>query len=118
MAAFAQLQIPTILTYKDQLGLSDAQVKLIRDAVEDFRQQAVTLSGKIKTTEAALEKDLAAHAELPVVKQKLQAYYDARCALHYADLAMGRKLEGVLSAEQLKQWRALQLKARSQPKTP
>ena len=110
------VSIPTILTYRQELGLSDKQVEAIKKDVEQFRQQALSLSERIKQTQTQLENELGARAELPVVKQRLQAYYDARCALHFADLAMGRKLEGVLSPEQLKQWRALQRQAHSQPK--
>lgn len=112
------IQIPTILTFRKELALSDQQVESIQKLVQEFQQQAIALHGKIQAAETHLNADLAAHAELPKVKQSLQACYDARFALEYANLAMGRKLEATLSAEQLKNWRILQARARSQTQAP
>lgn len=104
--------VPTLVTYRKELGLTDAQVASIQKMVDEFRQQAGTLTKSVKTAEAQVNADLAARAELPTLKTHLQAYYDARCQLHFADLASGRRLEQLLTKEQLERWRALQAEAR------
>lgn len=109
--------VPTIVTYRKELELTDAQVAGIQKAVEEFRQQAVALNGKVQAALAQVNADLTKQAELPVLKAHLKAYYDARFELHYADLASGRRLEGLLTKTQMERWRALQAQARKGSKS-
>lgn len=92
----------------------------IEKIVEEFRQQAGALKTQVEAAQAQLSADLAAHADLPQLKERLKAYYDTRFQLHYADLATGRRLEQLLSKAQLESWRRLQAQARksSQPQRP
>jgi hypothetical protein len=103
--------VSTLVTYRKELGLTDQQVAGIQKAVEEFRQRAVTLNGKVQSALVLVNADLAGHADLPTHKAHLKAYYDARFELHYADLASGRRLEGLLTKEQMDRWRAMQAEA-------
>ena len=118
VSAGADPPVPSIVTYRKEIGLTDPQVVSIQKAVEDFRKQAQGLNAKLEATLAQVNADLTAHADLPVVKAHLKAWYEARFELHYADLASGRRLESLLTKEQLERWRALQAEARKKNSKP
>lgn len=114
----AEPSTTSIVTYKKELGLTDAQVKSIQQVMDDYRKQAGPLDANVRSAEAQANADLTSHADLPAIKAHLKAYYDARFELHYADLASGRRLESLLTKEQLERWRTLQAEARKKNSKP
>ncbi len=106
-------KIKTLVDYKAELGLSDAQITEIGEALKSF-QVTITEQRKLLTQyEGEYSKLLADHAPLEQIKQKLRQVTDTNFNLRYADVLTSRKVEGILSAEQMSKWRAMQAKVRA-----
>lgn len=106
-------KVKTLVDYKAELGLTDAQINEIGEALKSF-QVTITEQRKLLTQyEGEYSKLLAEHAPLEQVKQKLRQVTDTNFNLRYADVLTSRKVEGILSADQMSKWRAMQAKVRS-----
>lgn len=109
-------KIKTLVDYKAELGLTDAQITEIGEALKSF-QTTITEQRKLLTQyETEYSKLLSDHAPLEQIKQKLRQVTDTNFNLRYADVLTSRKVEGILSADQMSKWRAMQAKVRSAPK--
>jgi septal ring factor EnvC (AmiA/AmiB activator) len=109
-------KVKTLVDYKAELSLSDTQIKEIGDALKNF-QTTITEQRKLLTQfEGEYSKLVSDHAPLEQVKQKLRQLTDVNFNLRYADVLTSRKVEGILSTDQLTRWREIQTKVRSAPK--
>ncbi len=107
-------KLKTIVDYKTELGLSDEQVNGISTTLKDFQTRVVELKKQLKESEEGFAKMLAEQAPLAQVKQQLRSSADLRFQLRYLDVVTARRVEGILSQEQLKKWRDIQAKVRGQ----
>lgn len=105
--------VKTLVDYKDELGLTDEQINGVAEALKNFQETIKTQKSLMVTYEQDYRKLLKDHAPLPEIKQKLRQIADVRFNLRYADVVTSRKVEGLMTAEQLKKWRAIQAKVRS-----
>lgn len=109
-------KVKTLVDYKAELSLTDTQIKEIGDALKNF-QTTITEQRKLLTQfEGEYSKLVSDHAPLEQVKQKLRQLTDVNFNLRYADVLTSRKVEGILSTDQLTRWREIQTKVRSAPK--
>lgn len=112
-----QKKIKTIVDYRDELGLTDEQVNGVAEALKSFQETVNTQRKLLIQYEKEYRELLAAHAPLPEIKQKLRQVADTRFNLRYADVVTSRKVEQVMSEEQLKKWREIQAKVRAARKS-
>ena len=109
-------KVKTLVDYKAELSLTDTQIKEIGDALKNF-QTTITEQRKLLTQfEGEYSKLVSDHAPLEQVKQKLRQLTDVNFNLRYAVVLPSRKVEGILSTDQLTRWREIQTKVRSAPK--
>ena len=105
--------VKTIWDYKTQLGLSSTQVNDMKAALRDFQKQLITLRASLQVSELNLQDLLQKHADLDTVKTQLQKSADIQVDMRIADVETARKIEGVLTPDQLTKWRAIQKAAKS-----
>lgn len=105
-------KIKTLVDYKPELGLSDEQVQGITTALKDFQARVVELRKQIKESEAGFKKLLGEQAPLAKLKEQLKTTSDLQFQLRYLDVVTARRVEGILSAEQLEKWRKIQADVR------
>ena len=106
-------KIKTMVDYKDELGLSDEQVKAVTDALTGFQTTVKTQRDALKTQEAEFKNLLKSQAPLPDIKAKLRQIADTRFNLRYADVLTSRRVSDTLTADQMKKWREIQAEVRA-----
>ncbi len=104
--------VKTIFSYKKDLAMTDQQEKDIKDLLTALQKDMIEKRAKLNVIEIELRQMLADRAELKQVKAKLDESAALQAAMRYADVETSRKIEGVMTAEQLKKWREIQAKER------
>lgn len=108
------VKVKTIVDYAEILGLTDTQVHDIGQTLEAFRATTLEQRHLAKLYQDEYAKLVDAHAPLDEIKAKLRQWTEASFVLKFADVETSRRLEGVLTAEQLASWREIQSKARAE----
>jgi Spy/CpxP family protein refolding chaperone len=103
----------TIADYKKELGITDKQLQDIVAVLNGFKSTVDTEQKQLLADEQDFQKLIASHADLATIKAKLQQIADLRVKVRLVDVETSRKIEGVLTPEQLNKWRAIQAKARA-----
>jgi hypothetical protein len=109
-------KVRTLVDYKAELSLTDVQIKEIGEALKAFQTTMVEQRKLLTQYEGEYSKLVSERAPLDQVKQKLRQVTDVNFNLRYADVLTSRKVEGILSADQLTRWREIQAKVRKAPK--
>lgn len=112
----AKKTVKTMLDYKDELGMTDDQVKEVSDALKSFQVTITEQRTALQTEEKEFKELLAANAPLSDIKAKLRQISDTRFNLRYADVLTSRRVSDALKPEQMKKWREIQAKVRAQAK--
>ena len=106
-------KVKTMIDYKDELGLSEEQIKELTTALTLY---ANTLKEK-RTALQAQEKEyqvlLKDEAPLADIKKKLVEIMQTRFVLRYADVLTTRRVTKALTEEQMTKWKQIQSKARA-----
>jgi len=103
----------TIFDYKAELGLSDDQEKQIRSILAGLNREVRLNRAKLTILEIEIEDQIQQEADLEAIREKLNEQARLQAETRYADLAAGRKINVVLTPNQLTQWRAVQAAARN-----
>lgn len=105
-------KVKTLVDYKAELGLSDKQVADIGAALKSFQTTMVEQRKLLMKYEGEYSKLVSDHAPLDQVKQKLRQVTDTNFNLRYADVLTSRKVESIMTGDQIAKWRAIQAKVR------
>lgn len=111
--AKGQRKLKTLVDYKTELSLTNTQVDEIGKALQSFHDITSKQRKLLNEYEAEYAKLVADKAPLDQVKQKLRQVTDTNFNLRYADVLTSRKVESILSAEQLSTWRGIQAQVRN-----
>ena len=111
-------KVKTLVDYKTELSLSDKQIADIREALKNFQATIVEQRKLLTQYEGEYSKLVSEKAPLDQIKQKLRQVTDTGFNLRYADVLTSRKVESILTADQMTKWRDIQTKARSTPAKP
>lgn len=108
-------QVPTIFSYKTELGLTDDQVNRMQTRLKALQTSVSASREKLN----ALQKDYQAlvsneSTPLPTIEAKLKEIAAVQVASQMEDLKASRDILAILSADQLKKWRGIQAAARAQ----
>lgn len=106
-------EVKTMIDYKNELGLSEAQVNSVRDALVGFQKTIKTEREALAQQEKEFQSLLQAEAPLADIKAKLRQISDTRFNLRYADVLTSRRVKEALTPEQMEKWRAIQAKVRT-----
>lgn len=98
--------------YRTEIGLSDDQVQAMKDAIGAYNRTAADLRGKVRVQEEKLKRLIYEEAPIHLIRSGLQALASYQVELRIEDLLASRKVNAVMTADQLAKWRALQEKAR------
>jgi hypothetical protein len=106
-------KVKTMVDYKTELSLSDDQVKAIQEALKAFQVTIIEQRKLLVQYEGEYANLVAEKAPLEQIKQKLRQVTDTNFNLRYADVLTSRKVESILTAQQLSRWRQIQAKVRT-----
>lgn len=111
-AATAQKQeARSIFSYKKELGLSDKQEADIKKFIADLQNTFTEAAKKINSLRQELSQMLQDRVDLKVIRRKIENIAKIQVDNTYQDIEISRKIEGILSSDQLKKWRDIQKQA-------
>ncbi len=110
--AAPQRQVRTIFSYRQELGLTEAQEKEITDTLLDLQKVLIDKRAKLGVAQIELRQLVGDRAALPDIQAKLEQVSALSVDITFTDISASRKIEGILSEEQLRKWRAIQAEAR------
>lgn len=110
----AKKTVKTMISYKDQLNLSDAQVKEIETAFTSYQANVNQQRKELASLEQEFKALVQGKAPLPEIKSKLRQITDTRFRLRFSDVLTSRRVSDALSAEQMTKWREIQQNVRAQ----
>lgn len=102
--------VKMIWDYKDQLGLTEAQVSDIKDAINGFQKEVIRLRSKLQVVELDLQDLVQKKSDITAIKTKLAESADLQVNIRLADIETARKIDSILTEEQVKKWRDVQKK--------
>ena len=115
--AYAQPADPTttkktIFDYKAELNLTDQQEQEIRQILAELNREAQLAGAKLTVLKFELEDLIQKEDELELILKNYIEEAELRASVKDADLAATRKINKVLSPEQLLEWRSFQQASR------
>ncbi|MEW6282999.1 MAG: hypothetical protein AB1758_30580 [Candidatus Eremiobacterota bacterium] len=107
-------RVRTLVDYRQELGLSAGQIQEIAVTLRRFQEDTTTLKLKLVAAEREVASSLDRRAHLAVIKGHLRQVEELRYQVRLLDVETSRKVESILSADQLRKWHSIQ--ARTRPK--
>jgi Spy/CpxP family protein refolding chaperone len=105
-------QVRTIFDYQKELGLTEKQINDIRTLYMVLKARLEALNKNRKDDTEALKILISKEADLKQIRAKLQEIADLSVESGCADVEASRKINAVMTPEQLKKWRSIQAAAR------
>ena len=109
-------RVRTIFDYKQELNLTDQQEQAIKTVLADLDKDIRVTRAKLTLIDVEVGDLIKNEGDLEKIKKDLKDGADLQVALRLADIVATRKINKVLSSEQLKKWRAIQASAGQQQK--
>jgi Spy/CpxP family protein refolding chaperone len=117
-AAATPAPVKTMWDYQKDLGLTDSQIANIKQAVQDLEKTVRGQQERLKPLDTQLNEQIAKEASNEELRATLQQIAAVQIDIRLADVNTSRKINSILSAEQLKQWREIQKTARAAAAKP
>lgn len=108
----APAQGRTIFDYKDDLKMTDKQEQEIRTILQNLNKDARLSNARLVIIDSEFEDLMNKESDVDLIRKKLREAADIRITMRIADIEATRKINRVLSADQLKRWRGIQAAAR------
>jgi len=102
-----QIQRKTILDFKDELKLSEAQVKSIKTIIDELERKNRTLMDKFLALDKELKELFEKEGDLGEIKKKIKEIYSIRAEMVINEIEAGRKIDKVLNKEQKEKWKQI-----------
>jgi len=99
-----------MLDFKDELALKSGQVDKLKVIIYDFEKTAQLLRSKIVSQDREIRKLLEKEAALSEIEPKIKEVFSLRADLVLMEIEAGRKIDRVLTPEQLTKWREIKKK--------
>ena len=109
-----QIMVKTIFAYEKELGLTEAQVKNLKDILTKFQDYVNEKRKDIVQLRTELNDLIVKRADLKLIRSALEQISRLQVETSYNDVETARKVEGVLTAAQLTKWKEIQGEARKQ----
>lgn len=106
----------TLVDFRTEIGLSEEQVQTVNKTLELFKTSLKTYQDKLLANEKELQILLAQKADLERVKTALRLSSDLLFQMQYLDVVTSRKVEAIMTPEQLKKWQDIQQKLKAEKK--
>jgi hypothetical protein len=104
-----QIQRKTILDFKDELKLSEKQVKDIEKLLQGYFKKEKEFADKIREREWRLNELLSQGGEMKEVKKLAKEIHCLRGELWGEELETAKKIDDMLNDEQKRKWRELRV---------
>ncbi|MCE7870076.1 hypothetical protein DYH09_06825 [bacterium CPR1] len=104
----------TLVDYQSELGLSDTQVADVTRTLDLFKSEIRAYQSELVKTERSLAARVRAGGPAEEIKADLRKSSDLHFQLRYLDVVTSRKVEAILSPDQMARWREIQQKKRGQ----
>lgn len=104
----------TLVDYQSELGLSDRQVADVKRTLDLFKSEIKAYQSQLVETERSLAARVKAGASIEKIKADLRQSSDLHYQLRYLDVVTSRKVEAILSPDQMARWREIQQTKRGQ----
>ena len=101
-------QAKTIFDFKADLKLTDRQEKDIREVLADLNKEIQVSRAKLTILSYELEDLIKKEADLEQIKKNLKDQADLQANVRYADVVATRRVNKVLSPDQLTRWKNIQ----------
>jgi len=95
---------------------ADKQEKEIRQALADLNRELQLKRAKLTILSIELEDLVKREGDLEQIKKNLMDQANLQASMRYDDFAASRKINKVLSADQLAKWRDIQVSQKENPK--
>jgi Spy/CpxP family protein refolding chaperone len=111
-----QDQVKTIFSFKDEIGITDDQEVKLKALLYDEQTFVDTNNNSLKTLGAELNDMIEKKEDMQAIKSKLEDIAKIQVEISYRNIDDSRKVEMILSPDQIAKWRDIQKKFSSQPK--
>jgi hypothetical protein len=112
-----QEQVKTIFSFKNEIGLTDDQVLKLKALLYDEQSMVDASNNKLKALGADLGKAIDDKADMSVIRSKFEDISKIQIDLSCLNVEDGRKIETILSSDQLSKWKDIQKKFSAQAKS-
>ncbi|MHB2016254.1 MAG: hypothetical protein ACYCW6_04835 [Candidatus Xenobia bacterium] len=118
--ASAASQPSSIFDFKDEIGLKPDQVKAIKTEANKLIAYLNSQQGKLQTEQMELVKLIQTKGPMDKIHTHLLAIANMRVDMQMHDIETGRRINKIMTPEQLKKWHAIQARLyhQSPPPTP
>lgn len=104
----------TIFSFKDELSLSDKQIESIKSLLAELQSTMNEKAKSLNTLRQELSMMLKDRGPMKAIKAKLEQIANVQVDASYIDVDISRKVEDVLTSDQMKKWKDIQQKARDE----
>ena len=111
-----QGQAKTIFSFKNEIGLTDDQVLKLKALLYDEQNSIDSSNNTLKELGAELSKAVDEKADMQIIRGKLEEISKIQVDQSCLNIEDGRKIETILSPDQLEKWKDIQKKFSSQAK--
>ena len=102
-----QIQRKTILDFKDELKLTEDQVKSIKKIIDEFEGKNRPLLEKLIALDKELKELLEKEGDLGEIRKRIKEIYSIRADMVINEIETGRKIDKVLNKEQKEKWKQI-----------
>lgn len=103
--------VKTIFDYRQELNLTERQEQEIKSILSQLSQEMRVTRAKLTLLEVEANDLIKKDGDLELIRKRIKDAAEIQVDLKMADITATRKINSVMSSEQLKKWRALQAAA-------
>ena len=105
-------KIMTIFDYKADINMTDDQEAQIKEDLGDLEKEIRVMRAKLTIIDTEAQTLLEKDGDISQLKNKVKDAYDIQASMRIADIEAARKINAVLTPEQLKKWKGIQTGSR------
>lgn len=103
-----EAQVKTIYEYKTELGLTDKQEKDLKKVLEDFQVYFTDKKKTLTTLQTDLGDMITKKEDIKKIRKQLENMARIQVDASCFDIETSRKVESVLTPNQMAKWKAIQ----------
>lgn len=105
-------RVKTIFDYKTELGLSDEQIKRMKELLNNLNNDAKVKRAKLTIIDNDIKTLIEKDAQMALIKAKVNEAYAIQAEIRVADIETGRNINAVLTPMQLRKWQEIRASAK------
>lgn len=102
-----QVQRKTILDFKEELQLTEKQVKDIEKLITDFQKRTDERINKIRENDKKLKELLVKEGDIKEIGKLVREIYKLRGEIEVDNLESARKIDNLLTNQQKEKWKEI-----------